>query len=286
MTMTIAEARQISIVAFLANEGHHPCRSYGSRCLYLSPLRCEHHPSFLVELDKNIWHDYGTGQWGDVVELASQLWGVSKSEALKRLGGNRYVPVPIQRSVPHPKGKPQRHADMLDRMHNMVVIPLKHPALLSYLQSRNIDLEIGRQYCREIHYTLEKKRYFSIAFQNSEGDYEVRNPYFKGCFGKKAISLLPLIPRHRQEGVIIFEGFMDFLAYLTLLKRGDPLFILEEPCDYLIMNSVNTLRSCLHILDSYRHIHCFLDNDEAGQRTTDIIGQCCEYKVTNETVSS
>lgn len=279
--MTIAEAKGISIVVFLANEGYHPVRRYGNRCLYLSPLRSERHASFLVECDKNIWHDNGTDNWGDVVELAAQLWKTSVSEVLKRLDSNQYGNVSIQKTLSHTKVK--RHADMLERMHNVSVIPLKHPALLSYLQSRHIDLEIGRQYCREIHYTLDHKRYFSIAFQNSDGDYEVRNPYFKGCFGKKTITLLPLVSRQRQEGCIVFEGFMDFLAYLTLLKRGDPLFFIEEPCDYLVMNSVNNLKVCLVELECYRHIHCFLDNDEAGQRTTDIISQCCEYRVTNET---
>ena len=64
-------------------------------------------------------------------------------------------------------------------MENVEVVDLNHYALLSYLRSRGISEEVGRTYCKEIHYELRKRHYFAIAFENVKGGYEVRNPYYK-----------------------------------------------------------------------------------------------------------
>lgn len=167
---------------------------------------------------------------------------------------------------------------------NMVdieVLPLQHPVLLSYLHTRKIDKEIGCMYCREIHYKIYNKSYFAIAFGNVSGGYEVRNPYFKGCFGNKDITLIPHTFNECQSGCLVFEGFMDFLSFLTLTKKQDKIFAIERKCDYIILNSVYNLKRCLRVLDRYASIHCFLDNDIAGQKTVETIRGLYEYQVTD-----
>lgn len=74
-----------------------------------------------------------------------------------------------------------------------------------------------------------------------------------------------------QENVCVFEGFMDFLSYMTLKLAGDRTVCLAIPCDYLVMNSVNNLRKALTHLQEYSCIHCYLDNDLAGQKTAETI---------------
>ncbi|MBV3660885.1 DNA primase, partial [Bacteroides sp. MSK.18.22] len=111
-------------------------------------------------------------------------------------------------------------------------------SLLSYFSSRRIDITIGRMYCREIHYKVEQKHYYGIAFGNLSEGHEVRNPYFKGCIGHKDITLLAHTFNEWQNGCLVFEGFMDFLAYMTLVKQQDRWFVVESPCDYMILNSV------------------------------------------------
>lgn len=64
---------------------------------------------------------------------------------------------------------------------------------------------------------------------------------------------------------------MDFLSYLTLKLAGDRTVCLAMPCDHLVMNSVNNLRKTLVHLQEYSDIHCYLDNDLAGQRTAETI---------------
>ena len=154
--------------------------------------------------------------------------------------------------------------------------------LPSYFSSRRIDITIGKMYCREIHYKVEQKHYYGIAFGNLSDGNEVRNPYFKGCIGHKDITLLAHTFNEWQNGCLVFEGFMDFLSYMTLKLAGDRTVCLAMPCDYLVMNSVNNLKKTLARLQEYSVIHCYLDNDLAGQRTTETIAGMYDGRVSDE----
>ncbi|EKC71723.1 DNA primase, partial [human gut metagenome] len=133
---------------------------------------------------------------------------------------------------------------------------------------------------------VEQKHYYGIAFGNLSEGHEVRNPYFKGCIGHKDITLLAHTFNEWQNGCLVFEGFMDFLAYMTLVKQQDRWFVVESPCDYMILNSVANLKQALHYLDRYTHIHCFLDNDQAGRKTVESISNVFEYRVTDESAKA
>jgi len=137
-------------------------------------------------------------------------------------------------------------------------------------------------YCREVHYSVYGKRYLAIAFGNIGNGFELRNLYFKGCIYQKDISLIAHSFGVRQDGCLVFEGFMDYLSYLTLVKNGDRYMRVEEDCDYLVMNSVSNLRKSLQHLGRYRHIHCFLNNDLAGRKTCETIASLYEHRVSDE----
>ncbi len=51
----------------------------------LSPFKQERTPSFIVSPEKNIWHDFSTGEGGDVFSFVMKMEGVSFSEALEML---------------------------------------------------------------------------------------------------------------------------------------------------------------------------------------------------------
>ena len=57
---------------------------------------------------------------------------------------------------------------------------------------------------------------------------------------------------------------MDFLSYKTLEKRGDNVICIQEPCDYIVLNSISSLGKCMERLACYSAIHCYLDNDQPG----------------------
>ena len=82
--------------------------------------------------------------------------------------------------------------------------------------------------------------------------------------------------RHLRHGAggngkataLVFEGFMDYLSYLTL-KQGKPV------PDCVVLNSVGNLPGALDVLKGYGHVCCFLDNDDAGRKTTEEIRRQC-----------
>ena len=264
--MNISEAKQIRIVDFLAKLGHRAQYVKSEQYWYLSPLRQEDTPSFKVNDRLNEWYDFGAATGGDLVELGKHLYGTdSVSEVLSRIErqeGIRDLPrvrLPVAMLQPV-------EADMRD----VRVVPLRHHA------------DIGKMFCKEVHYELRRRHYFGLAFGNLSGGYEVRNPYYKGCLKNKDVSMIRYSHDETQNHVCVFEGFMDFLSYMTLRQAGDKAICIEAPCDHLVMNSVNNLKKALAHLQEYPFVHCYLDNDLAGQKTVETIASLFAGKVNNE----
>lgn len=278
--MTIAEAKQIRIVDFLAQLGHRALYIKSEQFWYLSPLREERTPSFKVNDRLNEWYDFGEATGGDLVELGKYLYQTDcVSEVLAYLERHTHDISLSKIQMPIAPLRP-----MESEMKDLIVVPLRHHALLSYLQSRKIDADIGRMFCREVHYELQQRHYFALAFGNISSGYEVRNAYYKGCIKNKDISLIGHSPGELQNRVCVFEGFMDFLSYLTLKQSGNDAVCISQSCDYLVMNSVSNLKKALMYLQKYPYIHCFLDNDLAGQKTVETITGLYGGHVSNEAI--
>lgn len=278
--MNIKEAKQIRIVEYLRIIGYSPVNVKGHQYWYLSPFRDEKTASFKVNDAINEWYDFGISAGGDIIDLGKLLYRTdSISLVLLRISENA-LSVPVCR-LQHRNARP---CPIEDDMQNLRIECLSQLALLSYLRSRYIDEEIGKQYCKEAHYDLHKKHYFSIAFENRSGGYEVRNPYFKGCIRCKDITVIHHVADAIQGHVCIFEGFMDFLSYQTLHKKGDYHLCLDFPVDFLIMNSVGNLKKSLAELENYAIIHCYLDNDLAGRKTFETIVGLYNDRVSDESV--
>ena len=69
---------------------------------------------------------------------------------------------------------------------------------------------------------------------------------------------------------------MDYLSFLTIRQRESPGMPCTDWQDYVILNSTANVDKALYPLAGYRHIHCMLDNDEAGRKAVEAIRQ--EYK--------
>ena len=65
----------------------------------------------------------------------------------------------------------------------------------------------------------------------------------------------------------LFEGFMDYLSFLTLRQESCPNYPELDGQDYIVLNSVSNVNKALYPLGNYERIHCFLDNDHAGMET-------------------
>ena len=120
-----------------------------------------------------------------------------------------------------------------------------------------------KEKCSEARFTHNGKRYFAIAFPNGLGGYEIRNRYFKGCIAPKEISHIRQSGKARNT-CYVFEGFMDYLSFLTLRQESCPNYPELDGQDYIVLNSVSNINKALYPLGNYERIHCFFDNDHAG----------------------
>ena len=260
--------KRYPIVEYLERKGIKPVRRTPAYALYRSPLREDTHPSFKVDTEKNLWIDYAEGKGGSIIDLYMRLEGCTLLEAIRQLGRNdpddtahspqreRVQDTSKQESIRQAastNGGARRLTGISD------TLPLH---LQKYLtEERCINIEKAMPFLRCISYEVRGLHYQAIGFANQSGGYELRdNGIFKGTIAPKDIT--PIFT-DRVEPVCIFEGFMDFLSFLSMKEE------VIHHC--LVMNSVsNVARSIRYLHDvNVFSIRAFLDNDEAGHRTTE-----------------
>lgn len=251
--MNCKEANQKSISGFLSTIGITPAKTpiYG-KTWYCSPFRKEENPSFVVweTASKNLWFDHGTGTGGGLVDLVCQLYNVDISGALLIIAGQKQITSPFYFDQPDPS-EPSNISIYREE-------PISNSYMVQYLKSRCIPLEIAKMYTREIYYTVRDKKYFAIGFINDLGGYELRSRYFKGSSSPKGITTI----KGNQHTLNIFEGFFDFLSFLTWSKTT------ETPGTCIVLNSLTNVRRAYPKLSDYLNINLYLDNDPAGQEAT------------------
>ena len=71
--MEIDALRQIPLADFLTRLGHEPIRRRGNEWWYVAPYRTERTPSLRVNVDKQLWYDFGLGKGGDILTLAGEF---------------------------------------------------------------------------------------------------------------------------------------------------------------------------------------------------------------------
>jgi DNA primase len=277
--------KNISIKGFLAGRGIVPKQERGGYGMYLSPLREERTPSFKVDYGQNLWYDFGLGDGGSIIDLVARMDGCTVGEAIRRLEND----VPGANSFPSHRDTPvlaQRAEPEKPRIEIVSVGELKHPALMEYLTGRGIESAAARKYCNEVRYSIDGREYFAIGFSNDAGGWELRNRSFKGSSTPKNITTIrgrgdcgmTTVRRDSTTGVdfgigttpanvggsdtvMVFEGFIDFLSYLSLKANPVPTI------DTAVLNSVANLRKAIPFLESHKTIHAFLDNDDAGRES-------------------
>ena len=80
-----------------------------------------------------------------------------------------------------------------------------------------------------------------------------------------------------HASVMVFEGFIDFLSYLSLANNIHPV------SDTVVLNSVFNLSKAVPYLSQHPVLHAFFDNDEAGRKTTaDLIRLCPRSEVIDQ----
>lgn len=251
-SMTIAQAKTIDLINYLALLGFKPSIIKGQDFWFLSPLRQEKTPSFKVNQKLNCWYDHGIGKGGNLITFGLLYYNCSINELMQNLNDTFSFQKPIiQHANEASKGTP--------KIQILKEEPLASSSLLNYLEQRRIPIEIAQQFCVEIRYALNKNTYYGIGFKNDLGGFEIRNPYFKTSSSPKGITSFD----NGSHEVVVFEGFIDFLSYKAMNKN-----LPENSQDFVILNSVSFFERARPFMENHQSIRLFLDRDATGQNYT------------------
>jgi len=249
----IGQIKQIFITEYLYSLGYRPVKPIGPQLVYYSPLGEENTPSFFVNPQKNAFHDFSTGEKGDIIRLVRLLENCSFIEAVDKLKSFRPLIEPIEYADKKPVAQLSNH----NTFDVVKIKPLENVALLEYLTSRKIDNDLARLYVSEAYYNFKDKRYFAISFKNDRGGLELRNKYNKGSVSPKTITT---IEGNDSIQINLFEGFMDFLSALTYYNISTPGY------KTIVLNSLSFIPEVLPLLRGYKQINVYFDNNPAGKK--------------------
>ncbi|MBJ2191424.1 DNA primase [Muribaculaceae bacterium Isolate-042 (Harlan)] len=244
--MNIDDIRKISLVEFLNQLGYQPTGRDSKGLWFYAPYRSERKPSFHVNPNRQVWFDFGTGAGGDIFSLAGEMSG--ETDFLRQADY-------IAEKMRLPVAKPYKPTPFVEEptFENVEVSRLESHVLLRYLADRGIPKEIAQRYCVQVDYELHGKRYYAVGFRNNANGYELRNPFFKGSYPPKHITIIA----NGNARCNVFEGFIDFLSAECLGYN--------DGFDTVVLNSVSNLQKAIPALGDYTVIQCYLDNDTAGR---------------------
>lgn len=248
---------QASIVDLLSKLGYEPVKKFGKENMYRSMLRDgDNDPSFSVDDKIGAWFDHGTGKGGNIIDLGMAYWPDLKfSEVVEKIQVTCNMASPIRREA-RPRLPVKARNYVIENIRTIGT----HPAITGYLQSRAV-FDVAKKHLSEVYYHVknekgEKKQFFAAGWKNEAGNWEVRNRYFKGCLGQKAISIIP----GDSRSVAVFEGFINYLSWLK-----------EHPASghsVIVLNTLSLLPAGIKAATMFPHIDLFLDRDTAGLHAT------------------
>ena len=277
-----------SILMIMAKLG---CDMTHKGYMYRAPYREDKTPSMHVDVRRNVWCDYGNVRsdgrhlGGGNIELVKLLFNLnSNKEAAEKIvdvcGGLReveFMPKQVSKDIKKDPGI------QITSTLNMIC----SRNLRNYLTQRGINPDLASLWCHEVDFLAgaTKRRMYAIGFANDKGGFAFRNSFFKGT-NESSISTIvkgrSIVgdPRKDKEAMqffpdagkgkaMVFEGFMDYLSYLTMRGLTSP----DKDC--IVLNSTANVGEAIDFLSSHDEIECWLDNDEAGRTCREFIESKC-----------
>jgi len=250
--MDAKQANKMSIRQYLSDRGINSKKEHAGYGMYKSPLReGDNYPSFKVDYNANLWYDFGTGEGGTFIDLIMRLELCDFTTAMKLIENSSF-------SFQGNKFNRRLESDNLNSEIRIISIQnILNSASIQYLQNRGVNNKIACKYCKEIHYSVNKHSYFAIGFANDAGGWVLRNKYFKGNIAPSSIRTI----NNNATHCIVFEGFIDFLSYLSLYPEK------ELNTNYVVLNSTSQIKRAISFLGTQERVISMLDNDEAGRST-------------------
>jgi hypothetical protein len=258
---TIKAAKELDLVSYLSGIGFNYVDRFsrGKHYCYISPFRLdERTPSFKIEKGTNHWVDYGTADGithGNIIDFGIAFFKCTVKEFLAELSGNMSLPqIIVQRQATPPKKQKEEVLKI------EFVRPLTSASLLAYIEKRGISKALAQTWCKEVDYLLYTRMHTGIGFKNDQGGYDLRNAVDKHSSIPKTYRT---IAASGAKTISVFEGFMDFLSYLSL-----PAFRAREPSAYLVLNSTTSFEKAVQVLEQYPCVKLYLDQDATGRKCT------------------
>ena len=254
--MNAKTINQFPIRKYLQDMNIRPIKEYNHYGMYHSPFRDDRSASLKVDFNKNLWHDFGTSEGGTLIDLVMKMGNCPFHEAITKLEKQHCTFSFHGNIVPDEKKNDVPTVEIRN------IAPITHPKLVAWIQQRGVNLRVAQLYCREIHYQNQAGNFFAIGFGNDKGGYELSSPpNFKSCLSPKDITTI----RNSQPTCLVFEGFWDFLSYLTIQK------IEKSKHNIAVLNSVANVQKAMDFLKTHTEIYTYLDNDESGKKATEQI---------------
>lgn len=245
------QAKDVDLVWLMEQYGHKVVVKSGRKVKFFSPFRSEGVPSFIVYTHNNTWYDWGNGESGDSIDLVRKIDGLSMGQSVSKLvdGGEckRF----------------DSNASLESKVSGIEVLdfyPIENKTLLMYSASRCINEEALRSQCVEAEYVFTKTDHvfhYGIGFRNIKGGWELRSPTRKVGTSPKSWSFISGDDHSQCD---VFEGFFDFLSFLTLLGQDKP------TNDTYVLNSLVFCQWVVPELGNYEKWNLYLDNDQAADR--------------------
>ncbi|MDH6309012.1 DNA primase [Dysgonomonas sp. PFB1-18] len=261
--MDIKDLNRISIKSYLANRGIHPVKDRGYYGMYHSLFREDRNASMKVDYNKNLWIDFGSNEGGTMIDLVMRINNCSLRQAIDEL--KRYNSTSVNQH--NSTTVQQQNSFSFQGISVLSVSSLSNLSLLDYLKKRCISIDIAKEHCKEVHYSVNYKPYFAIGFRNDSAGWVLRSEPFKGC---TSMDIRTLRNDPDNQACLVFEGFMDYLSYLTLKN------IQSAKQDVVILNSVINMPKTVEFIKQHPAIYTYLDNDDSGRKATEEIKKLCE----------
>jgi hypothetical protein len=244
---------QASLVDFLARLGHQPIKKYGREKMYISILReNDTKPSLSVNDELGVWFDHGTRKGGNIVDLGLAIWAhLSFGEVIQKIQDVC--------NISSIEKKPLRPRISV-KVPNYIVVEIKeigtHPAITEYLKRRQV-FEQAKETLHEVYYFVqdhkgERKNFYAAGWKNEKDSWEVRNKYFKGCLGHKAISFI----QGHSKRAVVFEGFINYLSWKTENAISDH--------SVIVLNTIALLAEGIEKAKSFSSLDIYFDRDQSG----------------------
>ena len=257
----LQEAKKVSLIGLIKELGY-KLDSNGSYYTMLSPFNSESKGSFVI--DKKRTHkfiDYSAQKKGDVLDFVKELFSYNHNEAVDYLLKRTNIPIPKYEPV-----KEDVERIKIESMEDLV-----DARLIEYLEGRKISINIAQRYLKQALISFPNgknpdRKYLVCAFKNNSGGYEFRNGFFK--IGNSPKDVTNIKGDVQDDHVWVFEGFPDFLSYLTHKELKTP------PCNVKILNTISFLGAILPFIQD-KNVFYIGQNDSSGNKAWVKIKESC-----------